>query len=146
MLVFSYAVELDATNAQADGYADLLNEAIRAYRARAKCQTSRLQLAAAEKDLKRAETLEAKLKKTSEEAREGTSAIGANQVVIQNDWAEVVTITIAGVSYEVPPGKAKTLPARESTFTYEMIAGPHRVSGTIEAGKSYRVKPPPQSP
>jgi hypothetical protein len=68
-------------------------------------------------------------------------------VTDQNERAEPVTLVIAGISYTLPPGKSKTLSTPDGSFAYEMVAGPHRIAGTIEAGKTYRVRPPPsQSP
>jgi hypothetical protein len=142
MLVFSYAVELDAVDPQSDGYDALLREAIRAYRSRAACSTRLGNSTAASRDLKRAGALTAKLKKSdSGSVVEGPTA--TSQVTIRNEWPDAVTLVIAGRSYSVPAGGEKTLPSPSGTFSYEMVAGPHRVTGTIDAGKTYSVKPPP---
>jgi hypothetical protein len=145
MLVFSYAVELDAADSQADSYAELVKEAARAYRARAACYKAKGQAVAMQRDLKRAETLEAKVKKPGDQespaAKAGTLP---GRVTVQNEWADPVTIVIAGVTYTLPPGKAKMLATPAGSFPFEMVAGPHRVTGTIDAGKTYRVKPPPE--
>jgi hypothetical protein len=144
MLVFSYAVELDAAESQAEGYTQLVKEAAAAYRARAKCNTSLAFFSAANKDLRRAEALEAKLPApvTSADGVERSGSL-KGQVTVQNEWAEEVTIVVAGISYTLPAGKSKTIATPTGSFPYEMIAGPHRLGGTIESGKSYRVKPPP---
>jgi hypothetical protein len=144
MLVFSYAVELDAADPQADSYAELVKEAVRAYRSRAACFKARGQAIAMQRDLKRADKLEATLKKASDPGPQvANSATLPGRVTVQNEWADPVTIVIAGVSYSLPPGKAKTLATPAGSFSYEMVAGPHRLSGTIDSGKTYRVKPPP---
>jgi hypothetical protein len=133
MLVFSYAVELDAVDAKSDGYEALVKEAAKAYRMRAACAEARADKVAAARDIKRADALEAKVKRPDDK---GT-------VTVRNEWAEPVTLVIAGVSYTVPPGESKTLPTPAGSFPYEMTAGSHKVTGTIEAGKTYRIKPPP---
>jgi hypothetical protein len=141
MLVFSYAVELDAVDPQSDGYDALLREAIKSYRSRATCSARLGNSTAASRDLKRAGALTAKLKKPDSGSVEGPTA--TSQVTIRNEWPDAVTLVIAGRSYSVPAGGEKTLPSPSGTFSYEMVAGPHRVTGTIDAGKTYSVKPPP---
>jgi tetratricopeptide (TPR) repeat protein len=142
MLVFSFAVELDATDAQAEAYDGLVKEAIRAYRSRAACSVAMGNSDAARRDLKRADKLAAKLKKP--EAANGAETPNLpGQVTIRNEWPDPVTVVIAGVSYSVPAGGEKTMPTPSGSFPYEMVAGPHRLSGTIEAGRTYSVKPPP---
>jgi hypothetical protein len=132
MLVFSYAVELDATDAKAEGYEALVKEAAKAYRQRAACAEARADRVAARRDIKRAEALEAKVK----------SADSKDSVTVRNEWNEAVTLVIAGATYTVPAGESKTLPAPSRSFSYEMSVGPHRVSGTIESGRTYRIKSP----
>jgi hypothetical protein len=132
MLVFSYAVELDATDAKAEGYEALVKEAAKAYRSRAACAEARADRTSARRDIKRAETLEAKVK----------SPDSKDSVTVRNEWTEPVTLVIAGATYTVPAGESKTMPAPSGSFSYEMSAGTHRVSGTIEAGKTYRIKSP----
>jgi tetratricopeptide (TPR) repeat protein len=144
MLVFSYAVELDAADAQADSYGELVGEAIKAYRLRATCHQSIGDLTGAARDLKRADTLEAKLKKSDDSAKPvATAAALPGKITIANEWADPVTLVISGISYTVPPGASKTLATPAGSFPYQMSAGPHRITGTIEAGRTYRVKPPP---
>jgi hypothetical protein len=140
MLVFSYAVELDASDPAAESYESLVREAIKAYRLREACFEAKGDVASARRDGKRVEALETKLKRP--EAL-GSVAGAAWTVQVRNEWAEPVTLIIAGVSYTLPPGEQKTLPTPTASAPYEMIAGPHRITGTIDAGKSYRVKPPP---
>lgn len=132
MLVFSYAVELDIADAKADGYEPLVKEAAKAYRLRAACAEARADKVAAGRDLKRAEALEAKVKRPENK----------DTVTVKNEWSEPVTLVIAGASYTVPAGESKTLVTPAGSFPYEMTAGSHKVTGTIEAGKTYRIKAP----
>jgi hypothetical protein len=132
MLVFSYAVELDAADPKGDGYEALVREAVGAYRSRAACHEARGDVRAAQRDAKRAEALEAKLRKDTP----------VGQVTVRNDWAEPVTLVIAGVEYTLAAGETRTLATPAGSASYEMRAGPHRITGTVDAGKSYRVKPP----
>jgi hypothetical protein len=143
MLVFSYAVELDAADANAETYAELVREAVTAYRSRAACYNTTGDTAAAGRDRKRADVLEAKLKKPGDDKQASPDASRLpGKVVIANDWADPVTVVIAGISYTLPAGGTKTLPSPTGSFPYEMLAGAHKVTGMIEAGKTYRVKPP----
>ena len=66
----------------------------------------------------------------------------AGQVIVRNDWNEPVTLVISGVTYTLPAGESRTLAAPPGSSPYEMVAGPHRLKGTIEAGRSYQIKPP----
>jgi hypothetical protein len=143
MLVFSYAVELDAVEPSADGYEALVRDAARAYRLRAACSEVKGNATAANRDVKRADVLTAKLKRP--ESATAANAPAAGRVEVRNDWPEPVTLVIAGVSYTLPPGESKALPAPAASVPYEMIAGQYRVTGTIDAGKSYRVRPPSAS-
>ena len=144
MLVFSYAVELDAADPKADGYGDLLQEAIKAYRSRAACLQAKGDSDAAQRDLKRAEKLEAKGKKAGE--KDAPPAPTA-RLTVRNDWGQPLTLFIAGASYTLKAGETKTLTTPAGTVSYEMQAGPYRVGGTMEAGRSYSLaSPAPPSP
>ena len=151
MLVFSYAVELDAADPKADGYKDLLREAIQAYRTRAACLQAKGNAAAAQRDLKRAEKLEAKgknadqLEAKSKKADQKEGPTG--QVTVRNDWGRPLTLFLAGASYPLQAGEMRTLPTPAGSFSYEMQAGPYRVQGTMESGRSYSLaSPPPVAP
>ncbi len=72
MLVFSYAVELDAADPKADGYNDLLRAAIKAYRARAACLKAKGDAGAcAPRDGKQAEKLRSEGEEARREGRDG---------------------------------------------------------------------------
>ena len=130
MLVFSYAVELDAADAKADAYSDLVGAAAKAYRTRAACFQARGDEEAAQRDAKRAEKLEAKVKKAKTPALTG-------RMTLRNDWTEPFTVVIAGASYTLQVGETKTVPSPLGAFSYEMEAGPLRTTGTLSEGRSY---------
>lgn len=147
MLVFSYAVELDAADPKADGYDDLLRAAIKAYRVRAACLRAKGDAGAALRDGKQAEKLEAKVRKPDEKG--GTAAAAARpspQVTVRNDWGQPLILFIAGVPYPFQAGETKTLPTPAGSFPIEMEAGPYRVKETMESGRSYSltVSPAPR--
>jgi hypothetical protein len=135
MLVFSYAVELDAADPKSDNYEALVREATKAYRTRAACARAKGDGVAAARDLKRADALDATVQKPA-------SPGDGNRVVVRNEWGEPVTLVIGGVTYTLPPGEERTLATPAGSVPYEMLAGPHRVTGTLDAGRTYRVKPP----
>ena len=151
MLVFSYAIELDAADPKADDYPGLLREAILAYRARAACLQAKGDSAAALRDVKRAEKLEAKGKKADEKDKPAGQVTvrkdkPAGQVTVRNDWGQPLTLFIAGASYPLQAGETRTLPTPVGSFPYEMQAGPYRIKETMESGRSYSLASPPVSP
>ena len=144
MLVFSYAVELDAADPKGDGYADLAREASAAYRKRAACQQLKGDAKAARRDGKRAEALDAKFPREDVKAAAGEAPRERPGLVrVRNDWSEPVTLHIAGASYTLRPGETRTLPTPAGTFPYEMQAGANRVRATLEAGRGYSIGAPP---
>jgi tetratricopeptide (TPR) repeat protein len=130
MLVFSYAVALDGADAKDDAYSDLVNAAAKAYRTRAACFQTKGDEEAALRDAKRAEKLEAKVKKDKPPALAG-------RVTLRNDWTEPFTLVIGGVSYTLQVGETKTVPSPLGAFNYEMQSGPLRTTGTLNEGRSY---------
>jgi tetratricopeptide (TPR) repeat protein len=138
MLVFSYAVELDAADSNSNAYSDLLGAAAKAYRTRGACFQAKGDAEAAQRDAKRAEKLEGKVKKDK-----GAEATG--RVTVRNDWTDPLTLVIAGASYTLQVGESKTVPSPLGAFSYEMQAGPLRTTGTLEAGRNYSFKVPPGS-
>ena len=143
MLVFSYAVELDAADPKADGYGDLLRDAIKAYRTRAACLRAKGDEPAAGRDDKHIQKLEAKAKKADEKSDTATAAAApAGRVTVRNDWGQPLTLVIAGASYPLQAGETKTLPTPVGAFTFEMRAGPYRVQETMESGRSYSLAAP----
>jgi hypothetical protein len=143
MLVFSYAIEIDASDPKADGYNDLLREAAGAYRKRAACSRARAEAEAAARDQKRAEEFEAK-------ARTATAATVAarlsGRVTLINNWNASVTVVLADVSYTLQSGETKEVATPPGTFSYEVQTGPHRVTGKMDAGQRYTIGPPRSAP
>ena len=144
MLVFSYAIELDAGDPKADGYNDLAQEASRAYRTRSACLRSMGDTAAAERDLKRADLLDAKVKKLAEKDKPPPPpAELPARVTVSNRWKEPITLVIAGASYTLQTGETKALPTPSGSFAYEMQAGTYRTKGTLNAGQTYNIETAP---
>jgi tetratricopeptide (TPR) repeat protein len=138
MLVFSYAVEVDAADSKSNSYSDLVEAAAKAYRTRAACFQAKGDAEAAQRDAKRAEKLQAKVKTDKAPGVTG-------RVTLRNDWTDPLTLVIAGVSYTLQAGQTKTVAAPLGTFSYEMQAGPLRTTGTLEEGRSYSFRAPPAS-
>jgi tetratricopeptide (TPR) repeat protein len=138
MVVFSYAVELDAADTSSNAYSDLLGAAAKAYGTRAACFQAKGDVEAAQRDAKRAQKLQAKIKKDK-------STEAAGRVTLRNDWTEPLTLVIAGVSYTLKIGESKTVPTPLGTFSYEMQAGPFRRTGTLVEGQTYSFGVPPGS-
>jgi hypothetical protein len=144
MLVFSYAIELDGGDTKGDGYNELLQEASRAYRARSACLQAMGEAAAAQRDLKRAELLDAKVKKAAEKDNtlQAPNELPA-RVTVSNFWKEPVTLVIAGVSYTLQPGETRALPTPPGSVAYEIQAGTSKAKGTLNAGQYYNIGTPP---
>jgi hypothetical protein len=145
MLVFSYAVELDLIESKAEDLDDFLREAATAYRKRAAClRTLGALETAAQRDIRRAELLEVRIKKAAEPNKVATAGPPEllGRVTIHNGWTEPVTLVIAGVSHSFKVDETRTLAIPEGTSPYEIQSGPHRVKGTLEAGGNYNIKPP----
>ena len=144
MLVFSYAVELDAADPKTDGYNDLLRAAIKAYRVRAACFRAKSDARAALRDGGQAEKLEAKVKKSDEKGGASVAeAEPSGRVTVRNDWGQPLTLFIAGAPYPLQAGETRTLPTPAGTFPIEMQAGPYRVKETMESGRSYSLAAAP---
>jgi hypothetical protein len=148
MLVFSYAVELDLIDDKGDRD-DFLREAAAAYRKRAAClRTLGALEPVAQRDIRRAVALEAKIKKPAV-ASKGTPAgppevLG--RVTIHNGFNEPVTVIIAGVPHEFKVDETRTFAVPDGLSSYEIQSGPHRVKGTLEAGGRYNIKLPTGAP
>src|SRR5439155_25009330 len=122
MIVFSYAVEIDAADAKSDGYRDLLRDAARAYRTRAACLRAGGAGGAAARDVRRAEKLETKAKQADEKdaATAAAPPKPLRQVAVRNAWTDTVTIVIAGASYTLRVGESVKISAPAATFPYEL--------------------------
>jgi hypothetical protein len=145
MLVFSYAVEFDLMDPKATDADDFLREAAKAYRQRAACYRSLGALEnSAQRDIKRAEAIEAKIKKTPDATTttEKPAADLPGRVKVYNGWNAPVTLVIAGVPHKLDVGETRTLPVPNGSSPYEIQTGQHRIKGTLEAGGAYNIKPP----
>jgi tetratricopeptide (TPR) repeat protein len=145
MLVFSYAVELDLTDAKTAEMDDFLREAAASYRKRAAClRTLGALEPAAQRDIRRAEALEAKIKKVAQPSK--VTAAGPpellGRVTIHNGWTEPVTVVIAGVAHPFKVEETRTLAVPEGSSPCEIQSGSHRVKGTLESGGRYNIQPP----
>jgi hypothetical protein len=139
MAVLFYAIEAEIlTNLEAPDRADFLAEAARAYRARAQCLEALGRQKAAQADRQRADGLEADAKKVASTAPKRKDVAGGPIRVI-NAWTEPVTLVVGGVTYRLEVGEQKAIPAPAAPVAYEMLAGPYRKTGTMEAGKTYTI-------
>ena len=147
MLVFSYAIELDADDPKGDGYNDLLREAARAYRTRSACLQARGETAAAERDLRRAGLLNAKIKKAveKEKAQQARDDL-PGKATVSNYLSEPVTLLISGITYTFRAGETKTMATPLGSFPYEMQLGTYKVTGNLNAGQAYNIGMPPVRP
>jgi len=141
MLVFSYAVELDALDGKDEAaYAALAAEAARAYKARAACLRAAGEADKARRDDERAEFLAAKAKKGDKDKTAAADPPAkSTEVQVRNDWKVPVTVVIGGASYTLQTGEQKKIPAPAASFAYELQVGANRAAGTMEAGKTYRI-------
>jgi hypothetical protein len=140
MVVLLYAVEAEVlTSLEAPGRGKFLAETAGAYRARGKCLAQLGRDSAAAADRKRADDLDAEARKVL--AAE-PKAKPAAEVQVLNNWTEPVTLVVDGVSYRIEVGATRAVPLSGTSVSYEMLAGPHRTTGTLEAGKTYTIRPP----
>ena len=141
MAVLYYALEVEILNGlEAPNRGAVIGEAATAYRARAACYDSLNRPQEAKIDRKRADDLD-------ENARQLTKASatpkkpGATEVHVFNAWAQPITLMVGGVSHRLDVGTDTTLAAPSGSVSYEMQAGTHRASGTLQAGKAYTIRP-----
>jgi hypothetical protein len=140
MAVLYYAVETEVLNeVEAPDRPAFLTEAARAYRARGGCLEALGRQKAAQDDRKRADGLEADAKKLPAPAAKSKEGTGG-QVQFVNAWTEPVTLVVNGVTYRLEVGEQKSIPAPASSVGYEMVAGPYRKAGSVEAGKTYTIR------
>jgi hypothetical protein len=141
MLVFSYAVEVDARGGTGDSeLEDLLTEAAKAYRDRGACFLAKGDGEAERRDVRRAENLEARLKKDARADKVAADGpVGANEILLRNGWKEAITVIVGGKEYSLQVGERKRIVAPAASFAYEVKGGSGSNTGTLEAGKAYRI-------
>ncbi len=141
MLVLYYALEAEIlAGLDAPDRSKILGEAAGAYRSRAQCYELLNRPQEAKVDRKRADELDEstrQLTKASTPANQPT----ASEVHIFNSWGQPITLVVEGVSHRIDAGGETTLPAARGVVSYEMQAGPHRASGTLQGGKAYTIRP-----
>jgi tetratricopeptide (TPR) repeat protein len=142
MAVLFYAIEAEILNAlESPERSKFLVESARAYRARANCLEMLARAKEAASDRKRADGLEAdatKLENSGARDQEKTAAVTLRVV---NAWNQPVTLVVAGATHHLQIGEQKTIPAPSGKVAYEMEAGSHRLAGTLEAGRTYTIRP-----
>jgi tetratricopeptide (TPR) repeat protein len=142
MAVLYFAIEIEILHdSQSPDRAQFLIDSARAYSARGQCLQALGRPIEAAADLKRASALEAdanKLTNTNPQDK-----VGDPQVQIKNTWTQPVTLVVSGATLRLDVGEQKSIPARTGAVTYELQAGPYRASGTLEAGKTYTIRPTP---
>jgi hypothetical protein len=142
MVVLYYAIEVEVLdNLDAPDRATFLAEAARAYRARGKCLEALGRQQAAGVDRKRADRLETTARTLASKTPKGKEGTGG-PIQVVNGWTEPVTLVVEGVAYPLEVGEQKAIPATAAAVAYELRAGPHRESGTLEAGKTYTIRLP----
>jgi hypothetical protein len=140
MVVLFYALEAEVLkDLEAPSRDKFLVEAAQAYRARGVCQERLGRQTAAQADRKRADALDATAKELGSNATKAKAPAGEIRLI--NGWAGgVITVVVDGVSYRLEAGEQRTIAAPANSVPYEMQAGQHRVSGTLQAGKTYTIQ------
>jgi hypothetical protein len=139
MIVLFYAIEAEILNSLESPNRDkFLVEAAAAYRARGKCLELLGHKKAALVDQKRADGLEKEAEKLASKSPKSKQA----PIQIDNAWSDAVTLVVEGVTYRLGVGEQKAIPVSAAVVSYEMRAGPHRQTGTLEAGKAYTIRLP----
>jgi hypothetical protein len=140
MAVLLYGVEVEIlTNLESPDRADFFPEAARVYRARGKCLEALGRQKAAQADGKRADDLEAEARKLASKPPKAKD-VPAQPVQVVNAWTEPVTLVIEGITYRLEVGEQRAIPMAAGSVAYEMLAGPYRKAGTLEAGKTYTIR------
>jgi hypothetical protein len=135
MLVLYYALENEIlAGLQSDNRDKLLGETANAYRARGRCLELLSRTDEARLDRKRADSLDAEAKKLPTVAQ---SPPTNPSVEVKNAWSEPVTLMIDGVALRLQVGEQRRLAVPSGTLAFEMVAGPYRTAGTLQAGKTY---------
>ena len=143
MTVLYYALEAEILNGlEAPDRSKLLAEAAGAYRARARCLDSLSRSQEAGLDRKRADDLEGNARQLANASSQPKQANVA-AVHVLNSWTQPITLLVDGVSHRLEVGADKTISAPSGSIVYAMQAGPHQASGTMQAGKTYTIRPPP---
>jgi hypothetical protein len=134
MVLLLLGVELEILNEQSVADRDkIMTEASEAYRNRSACFKALGRLDAAQTDAKHAERLEQEARKL-EEAREN------GQIELINRWPDAISIVIDGVAHRLAIAESKVIAKKAGPFRYELPASGQISTGTVEAGKTFRLQ------
>ncbi len=143
MLVLYYALEAEIlTSVDSPDRGRFFGEAAQAYKSRSACLDALGRTKEAARDRKRADGLLADAKK-QEPKVPAVSGTATQTVQIHNVWPQPVTMIIAGVNYRLESGEQKTIPLSTASVSFEMQTGTYRTTGTVQAGKTYTIRPTP---
>jgi hypothetical protein len=141
-VVLFYAIELEILKSlESPDREKHLRETATAYRARSACLAVLGRQKAAQVDQKRTTGLEAEANELARKAP-NSQEVSTRQIQLVNTWTEAITVVIDGVTYRLEVNERKAIPAPGSLVPYAMQAGPHRLTGTVEAGRTYTIGPP----
>jgi hypothetical protein len=139
MIVLFYAIEAEIlTNLDSPNRDKFLLGTAAAYRARSRCLELLGQKKAALADQKRADGLDKEAKKLASKSPTSKEA----PIQVNNAWEDVVTLVVDGVTYRLEAGEHKTIPVSAAEVSFEMRAGPHHQTGTLQAGQAYTIRAP----
>jgi hypothetical protein len=134
MVVLLLGVELEILNEQTAADRDkIMLEASEAYRDRSNCFKALGRLDAAQNDNKHAERLEREARKLAEERENG-------QIELINRWPDAISILIDGIAHRLAVGESKVIAKKAGPFRYELPASGQVSTGTVEAGKVFRLQ------
>jgi hypothetical protein len=134
MVVLLLGVELEILNEQSVADRDkIMLEASEAYRDRSSCLKALGRLESAQVDGRHAERLEQEARKLAEMRENG-------QIELINRWPEAITIVVDGVAYRLAVAESKVISKKAGPFRYELPAAGQVSTGTVEAGKTFRLQ------
>lgn len=139
MVVLLLGVELEILNEQTAADRDkIMLEASEAYRERSSCFKALGRLDAAQSDSKHAERLEQESRKLAQQAaaRNGDDS----QIELINRWPEAITIIIDGIAHRLAAAESKVISKKAGSFRYELPTTGQISTGTVEAGKTFRLQ------
>jgi hypothetical protein len=134
MVVLLLGVELEVLNEQSVADRDkIMTEASEAFRDRSVCFKALGRLESAQTDRKHAERLEQEARKLAETRENG-------QIELINRWPDPITIVIDGFAHRLAVGENKIIAKKAGSFRYELPASGQISTGTVEAGKTFRLQ------
>src|SRR5581483_7344412 len=114
-------------------------EAAQAFRDRSACLLALNRTPEAEADLKRARQLEADARTVAQ--KRSPNGDGKNgQIELSNEWRAPIIVVIDGTSYTLAVGETRQIGHAAGTFRYELPSTGQVATGTVEAGKTFRLR------